>query len=146
MQPRLYSKNRKVYIDSGPLVEASLEQTERTSDMAIGTTLGVKNNNKLAINQVLLLGELGDEDAEFVKTHASAAVSGTTITLAATSIRAHGAGTKVRILQYDQIELSHATTTTGTKTLLTVPSVLLASAVGRVPLEADDKVMVYNEI
>ncbi len=140
MQPRIFHKNNQVHIDQSALVETALEVTELTADMAIGTTLTVKNNNKFAINQVLLLGELGDEDTEFVKTHATAAVSGTTITLAATSIRSHGAGTKVYILSYDTIELTHATTATGTKSVLTT-----SVGNGLVSLEADEEVLTYNE-
>lgn len=141
MLPKIVSRNRLLYIDFSQLTESALEITELTADMAIGTTLTVKNNNSFAVNQNLIIGEPGDEDAEFVKTHATSAVSGTTITLAATSIRAHGAGTKVYIVKYDAVELTFASTATGTKSVL-----VTSTGNGLVSLLADKKTQVYNEL
>ena len=103
-------------------------------------TLTVKNINKFAINKILLIGELGEENSEIIKTHASSAPSGSTITLASSTVYAHSAGTKVYIIQYDQVELSHTTTTTGSKTTLTT-----TLGTGLAALEADDPQVVYQE-
>jgi len=141
MQPRIYSRNRLLEIDTSALVANALEITELTADAAIGTTLTVKNINGFAINQNLLLGELGDEDAEFAKTHTATAPSGTTITLLAASIRAHGAGTKVYLVKYNAVELTTATTATGTKSVLTT-----STGNGLLSLQADEKRQIYSEL
>lgn len=81
-------------------------------------TLTVKNISGLAINQVLVIGELGDENSEIIKTHASSAPSGTTVTLASNTVRAHSAGDPVYVALYDQVEFSTATTSGGSKSVL----------------------------
>jgi hypothetical protein len=53
-------------------------------------------------------------------------------------VRSHPVGSKVYVLDYDQIELSHATTATGSKTVLTLNS-------GIVSIQPDASVQVYNE-
>lgn len=93
--------------------------TYLTAQSAAGaTTLAVENANNLAINQILSLGEIGNQGTEIVKTHASAAVSGLTITLTAALARTHAPYKKVSIILYDQVEFSHASTITGSKTVL----------------------------
>jgi len=74
---------------------------------------------KYSDSKILLIGQLGSEDAEIIKTHASTDASGNTITLATNTVKPHNRGTRVSILEYDQYELTHATSTTGTKTALT---------------------------
>jgi len=87
---------------------------------AAASTLTVKSIVNFAINQILLIGELGAEDSEVIKTHASTAPSGTTITLASSLVFTHPVYTKVTVLLYDQVEISHSTDEAGTtKTLLT---------------------------
>ena len=57
-------------------------QTVLTADMASGSaTLTVKNITGFAINQILVIGNFGNEGAEVIKTHASTAPTGSTITL-----------------------------------------------------------------
>ena len=91
-------------------------QTYITSQAASGVgTLTVKNINNFAINQVLLIGKLGAEGSEIIKTHASTAPSGTTVTLAANLANTHPIYTKVTVILFDQIEFSHTTTATGAK-------------------------------
>ena len=85
---------------------------------AAGTTLTVKSISGFAINLVLLIGEMGDENSEIIKTHAATAPTGTTITLASALVKTHEPYTKVRVMLYDQVEISHATTPTGSKTVL----------------------------
>lgn len=85
---------------------------------AASGTLTVDSIRDIAVNNILFLGELGEEKSEIIKTHSSTAPSGTTITLASNTVFAHPAGTKVYVIDYDQIEVSHATTTTGSKTSL----------------------------
>lgn len=141
MPPVVEYKNGRIYVKQQPLLEGRSEDGYLTADAASGvTSFTVKNIDKFAVNQILLVGELGDENSEIVKTHASSAPSGTTITLAAATVRAHPADTKIYVLQYDQIELSHATSTTGSKTTLTT-----TAGSGIVSIEADDVDMVYYE-
>jgi len=82
-------------------------------------TISLQSINQFAVNQILLIGEIGSEKTEIIKTHATTAPSGNTVTLASNLVYDHSQGTKVYIIKYDQYELSHATSSTGTKTLLT---------------------------
>jgi len=100
--------------------EMFVYETYLTAEAASGaSTLTVKSITNFAINQVLLVGELGDENSEIIKTHGSTAPSGTTITLVSNLVKTHTPYTKVRVMLYNQVEISHATTTTGTKTVIT---------------------------
>lgn len=119
MFPTLRQRNNVLSLDHSPLVQNNLAETYLTAD-ASGSTLTVKNITGFAISQVLLLEELGNENAEIILTHASTSPSGTTITLVSSLTRTHLTGCKVKVLPYNQFELSHATTATGSKTLLTV--------------------------
>ena len=83
-----------------------------------GSTLTVKSIISFAINQILLIGELGDENSEIIKTHGETAPTGTTITLAANLTKTHAPYTKIRVMLYDQVEISHADTKTGAKSVL----------------------------
>ena len=85
---------------------------------AAGTTLTVKSISNFAINLVLLVGEMADENSEIIKTHASTAPTGTTVTLASALVKTHAPYTRVRVMLYDQVEISHATTVAGSKTVL----------------------------
>lgn len=107
---------------------------------AAAGTITVNSINKFAINKILLIGEFGEETSEIIKTHASTAPTGNTVTLASNTVYAHNAGTKVYIIDYDQYELSHATTATGTKTALTTT---LGS--GLVAIDAESRFTLYND-
>jgi len=79
---------------------------------ASGESLTVQSINKFAVNQILFIGELGDEKSEIVKTHASTAPSGTTITLVSGGVTYdHPIDTKVYIIDYDQVVFYHSTST-----------------------------------
>jgi len=96
--------------------------------------LTVQSIKEFAVNQVLLLGEFGDEKSEIVKTHASTAPSGSTITLTAAVTFDHAIDTPVYILDYDQIEFSHADTITGSKSVLATENI-----------EADNTETIYKD-
>ena len=83
-----------------------------------GSELTVLNIKEFAVNQILMIGELGNEQTEIIKTHSSTAPTGSTITLASNLVFSHLQGAKVYIIDYDQIEFSHADTVAGTKTVL----------------------------
>lgn len=99
-----------------------------TSNTASGvSTLSVQNIAGFTTNQVLLLGPLGNEGSEIVKTHASTAPSGSTITLASATLFPHSSSTTLTAMQYDQVEFSNATTLTGSKSVLATQSVDVGS-------------------
>ena len=70
-----------------------------------------------------MIGELGNEQTEIIKTHSSTAPTGSTITLASNLVFSHLQGAKVYIIDYDQIEFSHADTEAGTKTVLSTENI-----------------------
>lgn len=116
-------------------------ETELISPATIGSTITVKSILSFAINQILLIGELGAEDSEIVKTHASTAPTGSTITLTANLSFAHPVRTKVTVLIADQVEITHSTNEAGTtKTGLTTT---LGS--GLVALKGDNKVVRWDD-
>jgi len=135
MPPTIRHRNRQVYIDLAPLVGAALESTEITADAAAASgSITVKDIDGFAVDKILLIGELGVEGSEVIKTHGSTAPSGTTVTLASNTEFAHAAGTKVYIIEFDQIEISHADTLTGSKSTLATVSV-----------QADERFQVYTD-
>lgn len=135
MSPFITHKNRQVSVDLWPLVSARLEETVLTSSVAAGaSTLTVQDINGFAINKILLIGELGQEGSEIIKTHAATAPTGTTVTLASNLVFSHSAQTKVYIIEFDQVEISHADTLTGAKSVL-----------GTVAIQADQLVQVYTD-
>lgn len=93
------------------------------SSTGTGSTLSVYSIADFAVDQVLLLGEFGQEGSEIVHTHAGTAPTGTTVTLASALTKSHPKDTKVYILPYNQVEFSHATTTTGDKTVISTSDV-----------------------
>lgn len=98
---------------------ADAPASDMIEDAAAGnSTLEVQSIAGFATNQIVLIGELGDEGSEIAYTHADTAPTGNTITLSATLVKPHTAGTNVYVLGYDQVEISTATTLTGTKTVL----------------------------
>ena len=107
---------------------------------AVGS-ITVDSIQSFAINQILLIGQFGSEDSEIIKTHASTTPSGNTITLASNTTKAHNRGTKVSIIQFDKYELTHATSATGSK------SVLITSQLnGLVSIDAEREITLYNDI
>jgi hypothetical protein len=95
------------------------KNTFLTTDISSGgSTLTVRSIVGLAIDKIICIGEIGEENSEIVKTHSATAPTGTTITLASTLTFNHNRGTKVYIIDYDQIEVSWCATTTGVKTVL----------------------------
>jgi len=99
------------------LINNSDRTTLKSSSDSGDGTLTVYSINKFAVNQCLVIGELGSESTEYIKTHAATAPSGTTVTLASNLSKDHPKDTPVYIVPYDQVEFYYAATATGTKTL-----------------------------
>lgn len=99
-----------------------------TADTAAGvTTINVKNLTGFTTNQTLIIGILGNQGTEIVKTHASTPPASGVITLAAATIFPHSSSTAIVAIAYDQVEISSALTTTGSKTVLTTTNVQVDS-------------------
>lgn len=99
-------------------------QTYSISDSSAGsTTLSVKNLTGFTTNQILMLGFLGGQGTEIVKTHASTPPSGSTITLASATIFSHSASTTITAMAYDQVEFSNAATSAGSKTVFATTNI-----------------------
>jgi len=90
---------------------------------AAASTLTIESIVGFAINKILFIGEPGNEDSEVIKTHSATAPTGTTVTLAANIVFAHSIGTRVYIVDYDQIEFSHAATVAGSKSVLVTQNI-----------------------
>lgn len=115
-----------------PLIDLLVDakKTFLTSDTASGvSSLTVQNIAGFAINQILLIGPVGSEGSEIIKTHAVTAPSGSTVTLASATVFPHSASTPIYIIPFDQLEVSNAATTAGVKTVLaSMPVSLVADA------------------
>ena len=90
---------------------------------AVSATLTVDSIIGFAIDQILLIGEFGSEKSEIIKTSNSTAPSGSTITLLNNTVYEHLMGSKVCVIDWDQIEFSHAATESGAKTVLSTSSI-----------------------
>jgi len=122
MTPLLQHRNNTFSLDNFQLQTGAVAETYLTAETSGGasTTLTVKNIIGFNINQILLIEDLGSENAEIVLTHATTTPTGTTITLTGALVKTHPVGSKVRAIVYNQVELSRATTAAGSKTVLTV--------------------------
>jgi len=110
LQP-IFSNNREVTFST---YKSSLK-----TDYAAGSgTITIYSISQFAINLVLLIGEFGSEGSEIIKTHASTAPTGFTVTLASNTAKPHSKDEPVYILSFDQVEFSHADTLTGSKSVL----------------------------
>lgn len=83
-----------------------------------GSTITVESIIGFSTDQILCIGEIGQEKTEIIKTHAVTAPSGTTITLASNLVFDHSQDTKIYIIDYDQVEFSNAPTIAGSKTVI----------------------------
>lgn len=108
----------KIIIDNLQLLKDArftyLDSEANKSD----TTLTVQSINGFSKNQILLIGEAGSERREIIKTSAATAPSGNTITLATGLAFDYPIGTKVYVIDYDQVEISWAETIDGSKSIL----------------------------
>lgn len=121
--------NQPIRVPMSDQLVDPLAQTLISSDAAAGaSTLTVANITGFAINQILLIGNPGLQGSEIVKTSASVSpVSPNTISLASALVYAHTANTPVYLLYFDQVEISHAVTTTGIKSVLTTANLVANS-------------------
>ncbi len=111
---------KTIFLDNSILTEDK-KHTYLSTDVSSGSVIVVQSNSGLATGQILLIGEIGQEEAEIVRTHSAAAVSGNTITLKDGLAFAHSVDTKITIIDWNQFEVTHSTTnaTSGIDSTLT---------------------------
>ena len=131
MIPYIQHRDQKIFVHQYPIFTDRLEESVITSDAALGaTTITIRMDDDVGgynfgINQILLLGEWGTQDAEIVATHASTVPANTTITLSAATNYAHNAGTKVYRLRYNRVVIYHDATAKNANT--TAPDTTIAT-------------------
>ena len=82
------------------------------ADAAAGaTSITVKSITGVAVNNILLFRNIGNEHAEIVATHASTTPSGNTVTLVAAGlVEPHPAGTVVYVIPWNQVRFYRSAT------------------------------------
>ncbi len=96
-----------------------VDGSKLNDDISSGSsTITVYSISKFTVNIIVLIGELGSEGSEIIKTSITTAPSGNTVTLASNTVKAHSKGAPVYILPFDQLEIYHAATDGGSKSLL----------------------------
>ncbi len=117
IQMRYGRQNQPVRVPISNMLVDPVAQTYLQSDIAAGSSsIIVQNIANFATNQILLIGDPGNQNSEIIKT--SGAPTGSTITLATNTKFAHTASTPVTTLYYDLVQVFTATTVTGSKTQL----------------------------
>lgn len=114
---------RPLLIEMSDLWRDANKSSLKTSVASGSNTLTVYSTADFAVNKILLIGEFGSEGSEIIKTHGTTAPTGFTITLASNTVKAHAKDTPVYIIPYNQIEISHADTETGEKTVLSLQTI-----------------------
>ena len=89
------------------------------------TTLTVKNITSFVDNQILVIGEFGNEGAELA--YINGTPSGSTITLDSAITFPHSSSSPVIVIDFDQVEFSHTVTTTGGKTVMSTVNMVVDS-------------------
>lgn len=138
MVPVIRHKNGKLMFDHRQL---STEATQ-FSNLAEPANAGdamifVQDYAGFDDNQAVLIEGFGSETAEIATVNGTPSVNGG-IVLDTVLTYSHPNGARVTVLDYDQLELSHATTAAGSKTVLTLNSGILA-------VQPDIDIQTYNE-
>jgi hypothetical protein len=140
MTPSLEHYNSKLRLSNTQLQTDALQSSILSEPAVAGDAqIFLQDYTAFLDNQVLLIEDFGAETAEIVTVNGNPTVNGGAI-FDSVLVRSHPVGSKVYIIDFDQVEFSHATTATGSKTTL---STTLGS--GIVALQADTKVQIYNE-
>lgn len=110
------------------------------ADTAAGaTSITVKSIIGVAINNILLFRDVGNEHAEIVATHAVTAPTGNTVTLVAAGlVEAHPAGTVVYVIPWNQVRFYSAATEIDANAAAGVGLTALAAAQNIDPTEVDN--------
>lgn len=114
---------RPVSVDTSDLLIDTYNSNLNATIASASGTITVYDITRFAINQILLIGELGDAGSEIILTHSATEPTGNTITLASNTTKAHPKDTPVYILLFNQVEISNATTLTGSKSVLSTTAI-----------------------
>lgn len=110
--------NRSVRVDQVRIAENALVKSYLNADVAAAsTTPTVKDIEGFAVGKYVWINPFG-VNSEIVAVHASTAPTGNTVTLASGLTFAHTAGEEVLYIEFNQIEISHADTIGGVKSVL----------------------------
>lgn len=112
-----------ISISNAELLQDATRTSLSSSATAASDTISVYSITDLAVDQILLIGEFGQEGSEIIKTHATTSPSGTTVTLASNLVKSHPKDCAVYVLAYDQAQFYHAATTSGDKTLFSTSDI-----------------------
>jgi len=123
MQPLLQHKNRVVRVDQTRVLDNAIARTFLSASMSAGAALTVKDIAGFAIGKYVWINPLG-ANSEIVAVHAATAPTGNTVTLATSTAFAHTTGEEVLYIEFNQIEISHAATVGGSKSVLTTAGML----------------------
>jgi hypothetical protein len=107
-----------IRLSNSELTESAYQTSLKSSAVSGASTLSAYSIAGIAVNNIVVIGEFGQEGTEIIKTHASSAPSGTTVTLASNLVKSHPKDTVVYVIPYDQAQFYHAATETGSKTLM----------------------------
>lgn len=134
-----------ITIDNKDLITGS-DRTFLSSDVASGaSTITVDSIARFAVNQILCVGDIGQENTEIIITSSGSAPSGYTVTLNSNTVYPHSRGTPVYIIDYNRYELSHATTTTGAKTTLTTTTPPFTLGSGLINVDPEKEFTMYPD-
>jgi hypothetical protein len=126
---------KQISISNSNLTQ-QMPQTYLTGDTASSVnSITVKNIIGFYKNYILLIGELGNEGTEKIKTSITTDPSGYAIPLSANTIFPHSSGTPIQVMLYDKIQIYSSLTETGTKTLI-----------AEIEVTVDNNYTYYNDV
>lgn len=117
IEMRVGQINLPLRVPISPLLVDAPVTTLSVNTAAGVSTLTVANTTGFSANYALLIGEPGNENSEIVTLSSVGDI--VTLTLSGATSFPHSASTNVYLLRFNQIELSHAATVSGSKTVLT---------------------------
>ena len=118
MQPLTQHRNRTVIVDQVRVADNALAKSFLTATVAAGVSaLTVKDIAGFAVGKFVWINPYAP-NSEIIAVHAATAPSGSTLTLATTTAFPHAIGEQVVYVEFNQIEIHHAATLAGAKTLL----------------------------
>ncbi len=136
MQALIQHINKTIQVDQVLVAENAIAKSYILADVAAAsTTPTVKNINGFAVGKFIWINPFG-ANSEIIAVHASTAPSGNIITTVTGGLAyAHTAGEEVLYVEFNQIEISHAPTIGGSKSILATKNIV-----------AQDKTLLYIDL
>lgn len=124
MEPQIQHRDRTVKVNLADIVSNRLARTYLTAEEASGqTALTVKDIGGFAVGKYAWINPFGD-NSEIIAMHASTAPTGSTLTLAAATAYEHAANEEIYYVEFNEIEISHADTLAGAKSVLATVGII----------------------